>query len=221
MGFPFDFSDATTWDAKMIYPVYRRLHPHCGGAVEEWEDSRQRTRVITNQWVVPHNRLLVQKYQCHINVQLCVSVRAIKYLFKYIHKGSDRAMVRLQGPTNDSSIVPADVSGAPEPGPPLPPSHATGHATVATQVTAVAPLASEPESFASRGVDEIKRYEDARVIGTSKAMWRMFNNDMFRRSPPIKTLQVHLENMQYTRWEASDAMVAVARDASPTLTHWL
>jgi hypothetical protein len=29
--------------------------------------------------------------QCHINVKACGSIKAVKYLFKYIYKGHDRA----------------------------------------------------------------------------------------------------------------------------------
>jgi len=37
----------------------------------------------------------------HINVEVCSSVKAAKYLFKYVYKGGDRAMMRVeagQGP---------------------------------------------------------------------------------------------------------------------------
>jgi hypothetical protein len=31
------------------------------------------------------------KYNCHINIEVCSSIKAVKYLFKYIYKGHDRA----------------------------------------------------------------------------------------------------------------------------------
>ncbi len=46
---------------------------------------------IDNSWVVPYNPKLMRMFHCHINVELCVSrVGGIKYLFKYLCKGSDR-----------------------------------------------------------------------------------------------------------------------------------
>ena len=42
---------------------------------------------------MPYNPYLSKKYRCHINVEACSSVKACKYLFKYIYKGNDRAVV--------------------------------------------------------------------------------------------------------------------------------
>ena len=41
-------------------------------------------------------RILTLKYDGHINVELCVSFLAPKYLFKYFTKGQDRVMVRAE-----------------------------------------------------------------------------------------------------------------------------
>ncbi|MCP3663271.1 MAG: hypothetical protein GY696_12385 [Gammaproteobacteria bacterium] len=49
--------------------------------------------VIDNRWVVPYSPYLLLAYNAHINVEVCVSPTAAKYLFKYIHKGPDRSMV--------------------------------------------------------------------------------------------------------------------------------
>lgn len=44
----------------------------------------------------PNSPTLSIMFQCHLNVELCVSrVSAIKYLFKYVHKRNDRATVQL------------------------------------------------------------------------------------------------------------------------------
>jgi len=45
--------------------------------------------------VVPHNVDLLTKYDAHINVEICNSVLAIKYLYKYVYKGHDRATITL------------------------------------------------------------------------------------------------------------------------------
>ena len=50
-------------------------------------------RIIDNSWVVPYNPFLTLRFNCHINVERCTSPKATKYLYKYVTKGSDRAMV--------------------------------------------------------------------------------------------------------------------------------
>jgi len=45
--------------------------------------------------VVPHNVYLSIKYDAHINVEVYNNIRAIKYLFKYLYKGHDRAIVEI------------------------------------------------------------------------------------------------------------------------------
>lgn len=51
--------------------------------------------MFTNQDVVPYNPYLSARYECHINVEVCTSILAVKYLFKYVYKGHDRANVAL------------------------------------------------------------------------------------------------------------------------------
>jgi hypothetical protein len=46
-----------------------------------------------NRWVVPYNPYLSLLFNCHINVEVYTSVAAVKYLYKYVYKGHDRAQV--------------------------------------------------------------------------------------------------------------------------------
>jgi hypothetical protein len=51
--------------------------------------------LITNQWVVPTNYGLSLKFNSHINVESCGTMRTVKYIFKYIYKGGDCANLVL------------------------------------------------------------------------------------------------------------------------------
>jgi hypothetical protein len=49
--------------------------------------------------VVPYNPYLSLLFNCHINVEVYTFVAAVKYLYKYVYKGHDRAQVDI-GPVD-------------------------------------------------------------------------------------------------------------------------
>ena len=57
--------------------------------------SDAQKRAVSNAWVVQYNPYFLLRYNAHINVEICSSVKSVKYIFKYIHKGHDRAVVIL------------------------------------------------------------------------------------------------------------------------------
>ena len=46
--------------------------------------------------IVPYSPFLSLRFNCHINVKLCLSPTASKYLYKYVYKGIDRSMVKAE-----------------------------------------------------------------------------------------------------------------------------
>ena len=36
-----------------------------------------------------------KKYKCHLNVEICTSIKAVEYLYKYTYKGPDRANMEI------------------------------------------------------------------------------------------------------------------------------
>ena len=60
-------------------------------------EGTDREQILDNRRVVPHNVYLLMKYRCHINVEVCNSITAVKYLYKYVYKGHDRVMYGVKG----------------------------------------------------------------------------------------------------------------------------
>ena len=52
-------------------------------------------RFVDNSWVVSHNNFLCAKYDAHINVEICSTIRAVKYLYKYVYKGNDKIIIKV------------------------------------------------------------------------------------------------------------------------------
>ncbi|CAH2016680.1 unnamed protein product [Acanthoscelides obtectus] len=82
--FPKSLREDTLYNSSG-YPLYKRrpieVPIHIG------------RRTVDNGWVVPYNAYLLEKYEAHINVEACSSIKSVKYLFKYIYKGFDRAQI--------------------------------------------------------------------------------------------------------------------------------
>ncbi|XP_058809685.1 uncharacterized protein LOC131674888 [Phymastichus coffea] len=92
--FPKNFHNDTTMDENG-YPHYQRKD---NGVTHELSNGH----VIDNRWIVPHSRQLLKIFNCHINVEIVSSVRAVKYLYKYIYKGLDAATVTIGNHENAS-----------------------------------------------------------------------------------------------------------------------
>ncbi|XP_020186773.3 uncharacterized protein [Aegilops tauschii subsp. strangulata] len=61
--------------------------------------------MLDNRWVVPYNPYLLRMFNCHINVEVCSSIKAGKYLYKYIYKGHDKASFSIDQPdANDNTL---------------------------------------------------------------------------------------------------------------------
>ncbi|XP_077237222.1 uncharacterized protein LOC143878892 [Tasmannia lanceolata] len=76
------------------FPVYRRRNNGRSAMIHGQE--------VDNRWVVRYNRALLIKYSSHINVELCAKTKVIEYLFKYLHKGPDRATVVIEPESSTS-----------------------------------------------------------------------------------------------------------------------
>jgi len=72
------------------YPLYSRRSPEQGGFT-----ANKNGVTIDNRWIVPYNPVLSRIFEAHINVEACHSIKSIKYICKYILKGSDLTTLQL------------------------------------------------------------------------------------------------------------------------------
>ncbi|XP_075465454.1 uncharacterized protein LOC142499645 [Ascaphus truei] len=77
------------------YPQYRRRAPTDSGYTAAMTIRGNKHIQVDNKWVVPYCPLLCKIYNAHINVEYCNSVKLIKYICKYVNKGSDMAIFRI------------------------------------------------------------------------------------------------------------------------------
>ncbi len=94
---------------------------------------------------------MYSKYNAHINEEICSSVKAVKYLYKYVQKGHDRMNVEVG--VDDSLLGVCELD---------------------------------------ENVDEIKRFLDARYVSASECCWRIFHMPLYKQSPNVKRLSVHI-----------------------------
>lgn len=50
---------------------------------------------MDNYFVVLYNPYLSRHFEAYINVKVCISVQAIKYIRKYIYKGSECVAIQV------------------------------------------------------------------------------------------------------------------------------
>lgn len=77
--FPKSFTTRTSIDEG--FPHYKRRN--------DGRIIKKQMIDLDNRYVVHYNPSILIKYQAHINVEYTCQTSAIKYLFKYIHKGND------------------------------------------------------------------------------------------------------------------------------------
>ncbi|KAH8964332.1 hypothetical protein BDL97_04G060700 [Sphagnum fallax] len=148
--------------------------------------------VFDNHWVVPYNPYLTMRYQCHINVEVCSSIIAVKYFYKYVYKGHDRALAVVQPKAGAlPAVAPQPAIGG-----------ANGNNVPAAQ-------------------DEVQNYLDGRYVSASETCHRLFAFDLHGMHPNVYSLAVHLPNEQTTYFpEGTTVREAMMHNNSTTLTGW-
>ncbi|KNF01900.1 hypothetical protein PSTG_05017 [Puccinia striiformis f. sp. tritici PST-78] len=104
-GYPRPFSERTV-TVDGAYPVYRRR--------DTGLSVKKQTSTFDNRSVVPYNKFLTLMFECHVNVEIPVNTTAVKYLYKYITKGHDRAYMAVDVVDEPQAFIDARYISAPE-----------------------------------------------------------------------------------------------------------
>lgn len=86
------------------YPLYRRRSPADNGKTFTM-NVRGASFAVDNSWIVPYSPFLSKVLKTHINVEVCCSIKSIKYVCKYVNKGSDMAVFGIQAPDNHDEVL--------------------------------------------------------------------------------------------------------------------
>ena len=86
-------SYSETVQGKNSYLIYRKRNNNHQVLVHN--------AILDYCWVVPYNSYLLMRYDYHINVEICSTIKVVKYLYKYICKGHDRIVVYVTNNKDD------------------------------------------------------------------------------------------------------------------------
>ncbi|KAF2890734.1 hypothetical protein ILUMI_15439, partial [Ignelater luminosus] len=84
------------------YPLYRRRSVADNGRSVVVKVRAQNVDV-DNRWIVPYSPILSKAFETHINVEYCNSVMSIKYICKYVNKGSDMTVFAVTNANDEVS----------------------------------------------------------------------------------------------------------------------
>ncbi|XP_048591573.1 uncharacterized protein LOC106423477 [Brassica napus] len=194
--FPRKNVEKTTVDSQG-YPIYRRR--------EDGRFVEKKGIQLDNGYVVPYNKNLMLRYNAHINVEWCNQSRSIKYLFKYINKGSDcvTAAVTQKASKNSTGAEAYDNTVNREEG-----TNGAGLGVGmdnAGEGVRMDTAGEETEPL----VDEIKKYFDARYISACESTWRILAFPTHYRATPVEKLTFHLEGDQPVVYKEGDTVESV------------
>ena len=50
-------------------------------------------RTVSDEWVASYNALLLLRYRCHLNIEVCTHLKVTKYCYKYVFKRPDESCI--------------------------------------------------------------------------------------------------------------------------------
>lgn len=182
--FPKPFALVTNYNVESGYPIYRRRND---GRIIKYGSNH----IANNQFVVPYNPYLLLTFNCHINVEICSTIKAIKYLFKYLYKGPNSALIGFKTNNNTNNLSQSNISSE-----------------------------NEECITNNYDYDEIEQYLSTRYVCPPEAMYRLLEFKLYDHSHVIYRLAVHLENEQLVYFKQGSENKLLDSNVNTTLTAW-
>ena len=117
---------------------------------------------------------MLLKYEVHVNVKICISIKLVTYLYKYVFKKFDHVDVSIKM----TSIVNESIRRV---------NHESTH-----------------RNDIVKFVDEIKIYHDARWVTFCETTWKVLKSKIEKIKFTINRLQIHLKNLQRLLIDSND-----------------
>ena len=105
--YPKPYSSQSYFSEEDGSPIYRRRSPEEGGQTHSTTfvvNNHDVEYELSNKDVVPYNPWLLRMFDCHINVEICSSLKVIKYLLWYPFKGDTRVIASIDGPEDEITM---------------------------------------------------------------------------------------------------------------------
>ncbi|KAM0826657.1 hypothetical protein ACQ4PT_068727 [Festuca glaucescens] len=163
--------------------------------------------VLDNRHVVPYNMALLKKYQAHINVEWCNRSELIKYLFKYVTKGTDRAKVAFTKYKKRPHGVSIETDKDDQ-------SDVHGRRKKRRLCGTLAGVFEK---------DEIQDFLNCRYLCDKECLWRLYGYDIHMHFPSVERLACHLPNMNNVIFKSDThlpSLLSTPRLQQTTLTSW-
>ena len=151
---------------SLSYFKYRRLERELVSNIS-WD----------NNWVIFYNSYLLLKYETHINVEICTSIKFVTYLYKYVFKKSNHVDVSIE----ITLIVNESMRRI---------NHERAHRNDIVEF-----------------VDEIKIYHDVKWMSFCEIAWRILELKIEKIKLSINRFQIHLKNQQRLLINSNDSII--------------
>lgn len=155
-------------------------------------------------------------------MEVCASIKSVKYLFKYIYKGHDIGNITITGVAANALDPEAHVGTTEDTGPPplIDPNVNAAAPTAIPLDPAEAPAAGQRASEPFR--DETVEHLTGRFMGASESSWRLYAFDLHGRGSSVVRLTVHLLDERAVEFDEEAELQSVLERGSPKtmLTAW-